>query len=314
VYGSKYTLMMRAAASAMLFAVLFGFHPAALFGLHPPARFDLHPSARFDLHPPAASPDTLFFEDFPGQALDRSKWNVIVTGRTVNAEQQAYVDSPDTIAIRPDEPGTTGGALAITARRKAGFRTPQGRPFDFVSGRIDTRGKFQFTYGTAEARIRLTPGAGLWPAFWVLGTGPWPGGGEMDILENVGDPAWTNFAVHGPGYSADKCFDFRQRFPDGGDITGWHVYALTWTPNALIFAVDGHERWRLDRAAVETRGAWAFDTPKFLIVNQAVGGSYPHSVNHAQTPYFGLPQSTADTIEAGKAVMLVDWIRVTAGS
>ena len=87
---------------------------------------------------------------------------------------------------------------------------------------------------------------------------------------------------------------------------------MTWTPDALVFAVDGKERWRIDRATVETRGRWAYDTPKFLIVNQAIGGSYPHSVNHADKPYLGLPQSTVDTIDAGRAVMLVDWIRVTS--
>jgi beta-glucanase (GH16 family) len=261
---------------------------------------------------PSGSADkTIFFDDFSGPALDRTKWNVIVTGRTVNNEQQAYVDSPETIAIAPSAEGAKQGALTITARRKPGFKTPEGRTFDFVSGRLDTRGKFDFTYGTAEARIKLTAGAGLWPAFWALGNGRWPDAGEMDILENVGDPTWTNFAVHGPGYSGDKCFDFRQRFPDGGDITGWHVYGMTWTHDALIFSVDGNERWRISRATVEARGAWAYDSPKFLIVNQALGGAYPHAVNHAETPYLGLPQSTVDTIDAGRALMLVDWIRVT---
>ena len=261
---------------------------------------------------PSGSADrTIFFDDFSGPALDRAKWNVIVTGRTVNDEQQAYVDSPETIAMDPSAEGSKQGALAITARRKPGFKTPEGRTFDFVSGRLDTRGKFDFTYGTAEARIKLTSGAGLWPAFWALGNGRWPDAGEMDILENVGDPAWTNFAVHGPGYSGNKCFDFRQRFPEGGDITGWHVYGMTWTHDAMIFSVDGHERWRINRATVETRGAWAYDSPKFLIVNQALGGAYPHAVNHAETPYLGLPQSTIDTIDAGRALMLVDWIRVT---
>jgi len=288
MYGSNYLDMLRITSAGLL---LLLFAP---------------------LHAPRAREATAFFEDFSGPSLDRSKWNVIVTGRTVNDEQQAYVDSPDTIAILPNAAGAERGALAITSRHKPGFTTPEGRAFDFVSGRMDTRGKFQFTYGTAEARIKLTSGAGLWPAFWALGADRWPDTGEMDILENVGDSTWTNFAIHGPGYSGAKCFDFRQRFPDGGDITGWHVYGMTWTPDALVFAVDGKERWRIDRATVETRGRWAYDTPKFLIVNQAIGGSYPHSVNHADKPYLGLPQSTVDTIDAGRAVMLVDWIRVTS--
>ena len=42
------------------------------------------------------APALLFFDDFSTGQLDCSKWNVIVTGRTVNNEQQAYVDSTDT--------------------------------------------------------------------------------------------------------------------------------------------------------------------------------------------------------------------------
>ena len=84
--------------------------------------------------------------------------------------------------------------------------TAEGRKFDFTSGRLEGRGKFEFTYGVVSARVKLTAGAGLWPAFWTLGTGPWPATGEMDIMENVGDPSWTNIALHGPGYSGNTPF------------------------------------------------------------------------------------------------------------
>ena len=267
------------------------------------------------LHPPrqTAPPPELFFDDFSGSQLDRAKWNVIVTGRTVNNEQQAYVDSTDTIAVGsgPETRGAENGALVIRARRRQGFKTPEGRAFDFVSGRLESRSKFEFTYGTAAARIKLTAGAGLWPAFWALGTGRWPATGEMDIMENVGDPTWTNFALHGPGYSGDTPLVSRQHFARGGDITDWHVYSMDWTRDALVFRVDGAEEYRVTRAMVEQHGAWAYDNPKFLIVNLALGGQYPQSVNKATEPYVGLPQSTVDLIGADKAVMVVDWVRVT---
>jgi len=110
---------------------------------------------------------TVFVDDFYGSELDRSKWNVIVTGRTVNNEQQAYVDSSDVLHVRD-------GALVIQPRYRRGVTTPQGRAFDFISGRIDSRSKVTFTYGTAAARMKLAAGAGLWPAFWALGEGRWP--------------------------------------------------------------------------------------------------------------------------------------------
>src|ERR1044071_7776859 len=169
------------------------------FGLAlvPPSAATFVPSGR------SAPPADLFFDDFSTGQLDRSKWNVIVTGRSVNNDQQAYIDSADTITVGggPETAGAENGALIIRPRRRPGFKTPEGRTFDFISGRLESRSKFEFTYGTAAARIKLTAGAGLWPAFWALGTGRWPDTGEMDILENVGDATGTNFALHGPGAS-----------------------------------------------------------------------------------------------------------------
>jgi beta-glucanase (GH16 family) len=263
--------------------------------------------------PRVAPAGTIFFDDFSARALDRSKWNVIVTGTTVNDEQQAYVDSPDTIRLISgnEAEGAEQGALEIRSHYRRGFKTAEGKTFDFVSGRIDTRSKFDFTYGVAAARVKLTAGAGLWPAFWGLGNGRWPDTGEMDILENVGDPAWTNFALHGPGYSGAAAFVGRKYFPAGTDITAWHVYAMEWTADALVFSVDGAEAYRVSRSNVETRGHWAYDNPKHLIVNQAIGGVYPRAINATASPYLGVPQSTVDLIKEGNAVMLVDWVRVT---
>jgi beta-glucanase (GH16 family) len=262
--------------------------------------------------PDTAARELLFFDDFAGPTLDRNRWNVIVTGRTVNNEQQAYVDSPETIAFATGQAaqGAVNGALAITARSRPGFKTPEGRTFDFISGRLDTRGKFDFTYGTAAARLKLTAGAGLWPAFWVLGNGRWPETGEMDIMENVGDPSWTNVALHGPGYSGNTPLVMRHPFGPAADATGWHVYSMDWSPEGFVFEVDDVPFYAVTKRMVEVHGPWAYDNPKHLIVNLAIGGAYPRGVNKVEAPYVGLPAPTVDLIKADKAVMLVDWVRV----
>ena len=60
----------------------------------------------------------------------------------------------------------------------------------WISGRMNTQGKQNFTYGVFEASVELpnTNNQGLWPAFWTLGSNissvPWPTCGEADILEN----------------------------------------------------------------------------------------------------------------------------------
>jgi beta-glucanase (GH16 family) len=249
-------------------------------------------------HAPAPA-RTLFADEFSGTALDRDKWNVIVTGRTVNNEQQAYVDSPDVLSV-------AGGNLTIRPRFRKGFTTPEGKPFDFVSGRIDTRGKFDFAYGTAAARMKLAAGAGLWPAFWALGNGRWPDTGEIDIMEHVGEPSWTSVALHGPGYFGDTPLVKRATV----DVTGWHVYSVDWTPDLLVFRIDDNEIYRVTKADVEKYGRWSFDNPKHLILNLALGGTYPHGVNKIETPYPGLSADTVAAIKADHAAISVDWVRV----
>ena len=264
---------------------------------------------------PGARVDTLIFDDFSGTSLNRTRWNVLVTGvsfGTVNDEQQAYVDSPETLSLEPDAPGARRGALVLEARLRPGTVAPDGRTYDFTSARIDTRDKVSFTYGTAAARMKLPAGAGFWPAFWALGAGPWPDTGEVDIMESVGEADWTGVALHGPGYSGETPLVNKAFFPDGEDATGWHVYSVTRTREALTFRVDGRTAYRATRPMVEHYGAWAFDDPKFLILNLALGGAYPVKTNGVATPYPGIPPSTVDAIRAGRGRMLVDWVLVTS--
>lgn len=261
----------------------------------------------------AGKAKVVFFDDFSGKELDRTKWNVRISGEIYNDEQQAYVDSPDTIYIAhgDEAAGADKGALVIQARYKPGFKTPEGKKFDFISGRIDTRGKMDFTYGTAAARMKLALGSGLWPAFWALGKGDWPATGEIDIMENVGEADWTSVALHGPRYFGETPFVNKVYFPAKFDASHWHIYSVDWTPKGFVFKVDGETMYRATKTMVEHFGPWAFDNEKFLIVNLALGGAYPIKTNGVKKPYAGLPESTVKLIKDNKAKILVDWVRVT---
>jgi len=261
----------------------------------------------------AAKSDIIFFDDFSGTALDRSKWNVIVTGFTVNNEQQAYVDSTATIYIshKTEAAGANNGVLVIEPRYRPGYVTKEGKKFDFISGRIDTRDKVAFTYGTASARMKLPAGTGFWPAFWALGNGKWPDIGEIDIMENVGEPDWTGVALHGPGYSGETPLVNKFYLKPDKDITQWHVYSVDWSEDSLIFKIDDTTVYRVTRPMVENYGKWSFDNPKFLIVNLALGGAYPFKINGVKTPYNGIPETTVQLIKDRKAKVLVDWVKVT---
>ncbi|WCT10618.1 glycoside hydrolase family 16 protein [Mucilaginibacter jinjuensis] len=261
---------------------------------------------------PHVKETVVFFDDFSGKTVDRSKWNVRNTEFVVNNEQQAYVDSSATVYIThgAEAEGAQNGALVIKPVFYKGFENKFGK-FDFLSGRMDTRSKVEVTYGHLSARMKLPVGDGYWPAFWALGVGKWPDCGEIDIMENVGEGDWVSAAIHGPGYFGETPIVNKVYLKPGNDVSKWHVYSVDWDANAMVFKVDGEVFYRVTRPMIENYGKWAFDAPKYLILNMALGGAYPAKVNGIKSPYNGMSEKVVNEIKAGKAKVLVDWVKVT---
>lgn len=256
--------------------------------------------------------ELVFADEFNTSSLDRASWNVVGMDFWVNFEEQAYLDSPDTILFADGIEGADGGALVLKPVYRPGIDTRADRNADFISGRINSRDKVTFTHGRVEARIKLPPNEGVWPAFWLLGNDAWPDTGEIDIMEYVGETDWTGVALHGPGYSGETPIVDKFFFPEGESAADWHVYAVEWTKGAVLFEVDGRLTYRATRPMVENYGEWRFDTDKFLILNFALGGAYPYKTSQIKEPYVGLPRETVDAIKAGDVAMYVDWVRVYA--
>jgi beta-glucanase (GH16 family) len=235
------------------------------------------------------------FNGSAGAAIDGSKWNFDTGGSGFgNNELEYYTNSTRNVS-------TDGqGHLAITARREnpSNFQCWYGT-CQYTSGRILTSGKFTQKYGKFEASIKIPRGQGIWPAFWMLGDNigsvGWPNSGEIDIMENVGSQPNTVYGtVHGPGYSgAGGVGGSRNIGTALGDA--FHNFAVTWSPNLIVWTLDGSEYFRVTPSNVS--GNWVFDHPFFIILNVAVGGNWPGSPN-ASTVF---PQT-----------MLVDYVRVSA--
>jgi beta-glucanase (GH16 family) len=202
------------------------------------------------------------------------------TNRTVNAHQE-------------------DGHLVIIAR-KEDLTGPDGIPRHYTSARLNTHGHFSQAYGRFEASIQLPTGKGIWPAFWFLGddidTNPWPKCGEIDTIENIGDPATIYSTIHGPGYSGDYAIPAKFPLPAGESVTnGFHLYSVEWSPNDIKFFFDDHLIAHRTPADLPAGTHWAFDHPFFIILNLAVGGSWPGNPDETTT----FPQQ-----------MLVDYVRV----
>ena len=180
---------------------------------------------------------------------------------------------------------------------------------DYTSGRIktqvfvcdddDKKCGFDQKYGRFEARIQLPEGQGLWPAFWMLGANvdevPWPGCGEIDVMEYQGQrPKRVFGTLHGPGYSGGESIS--GDFELDGDETfadDFHVFAVDWDPGRIVFSVDGEVYHSVNSSSVP--GDWVFDHEFFVILNLAVGGTLGGPVG-------------ADTVFP--AEVLVDYVRV----
>ena len=149
---------------------------------------------------------------------------------------------------------------------------------EYTSARIKTQGLFEQRYGRFEARVKLPEGQGLWPAFWMLGANvdevPWPGCGEIDVMEYQGQrPSRVFGTLHGPGYSGGESISGDFFLPDGETfVDDFHVLAADWDPSLVRFFVDG-ELYHTVRSTDVPQGKWVFDHEFFVILNLAVGGT-----------------------------------------
>jgi hypothetical protein len=264
--------------------------------------FQVYGTGGAPITPPPLPPDPtgnrlVWSDEFNGAAgstPDPAKW-VAEIGPGVNNELQYYTNNQN---ARMDGAGN----LVIQARREtvAGSSCPGG-PCQYTSGRLNTHGKFEFTYGRVEARIKVSTTQGLWPAFWMLGanffTGtPWPASGEIDIMEHVGkEPNRTYGTLHAPAYFGAGGYgsprDFGTRVAND-----FHTFAVDWNSRRMVFSVDGTPFFTADKATIEsTRGPWVYDHPFFIILNNAVGGDWP-----------GAPDGTTVLPQR----MLIDYVRV----
>ena len=211
-----------------------------------------------------------------------------------NQELESYTDRPRNASLNGE------GALAIQALRET-YAGPDGVTREYTSARLKTQGTFEQAYGRFEARLEIPRGQGLWPAFWMLGEDigalGWPRCGEIDVMENIGrEPKTVHGTIHGPGYSGGGGIGATFTLPGGALVADdFHVFAVEWEPAAIRFYVDASLYATRTPADLPAGQRWVFDHPFFLLLNVAVGGSWP-----------GSPDATT----VFPQVMLADYVRV----
>ncbi len=247
---------------------------------------------------PAPSPWRLVwadeFQQADGSAPDTTKWvHDLGGGVWGNNELQIYTDRRVNSRIE-------GGKLIIEARKET-LTGADGVKRDYTSARLKTLGKASWTFGRAEARIKVPRGQGIWPAFWALGTNitivDWPACGEIDIMENIGrEPSTVHGTVHGPGYSGADGIGGAHTLSNGVALAdGFHLFSIEWEPASIRWFLDDQLYFTLSPANLPPGKSWVFNHDQFLLLNVAVGGDWPGNPD----PTTSFPQR-----------MEVDYVRV----
>lgn len=231
-----------------------------------------------------------------------------------NNEQETYCAPSSNVSpcssSNPNAYVGTDGYLHIVAM-KADSTT-------FTSARLKSQGLFSVMYGRIEARMQLPESQGMWPAFWMLGnnikTINWPACGELDIMEHIdgsnppayagGTPLgydWIAGSVHGGTSGSAELNGTQQYHPSGFSAAAWHTYGMIWKKGEVDYYVDDYTKPYAVFKSTDTTWAnnsWPFDQgPQFLLLNLAVGGSWPGNV---------------DSTTQFPGNMLVDYVRIYA--
>jgi beta-glucanase (GH16 family) len=198
--------------------------------------------------PPFPGAKLIFNEEFTGDRLDASHWTTEYRwGRTNEPELQYY--SQDALQVKD-------GILRITADQH------QMEEKNYLSGLIASYDRFTFTYGYLEMRAKIPSGQGLWPAFWMHLNDD-DKSGEIDVFEFLGhEPNIIHMSYHFP-----ELHEFWFNGPDYSQE--YHIYAVDWQPDKIVWYIDGVERARATSSIP--------NEPMYIIANLAVGGDWPGS-------------------------------------
>ena len=144
---------------------------------------------------------------------------------------------------------------------------------DWMSGSVDTKGKYNFQYGRVDVRALTCPFTGSFPAIWMMPqdqSAGWPYCGEIDIWEMIDAQGMAYGTVHAAKQSQKSGFALCSY--DGL----YHVYTFEWTADKMTWSIDGKSAYStyykssISQANLDA-GYWPFDKKFYLILNQSVG-------------------------------------------
>lgn len=224
----------------------------------------------------------VFSDDFDGDTLDTTKWN------RIDYVNWSSVSDWRKYQSRDEELVTMNGDGTVSLWGKYGDYTSQsdqsGANDTYACGGIFTEKTFTFQYGYVEVRAKFDCAPGVWPAIWMMPTnGPWPQTGEIDIMEHLNYEGIVHQTLHYNAANGQKTTSGTVNanggstayFDSVADKADFHTYGVEWTPEAVVFYMDGNPT--LTTKADPNNPNWPFnmeDNPYYLLLDMQLGGGW----------------------------------------
>ena len=204
----------------------------------------------------------VFEDDFNGDTLDLSKWQLAVSGQGA-ADGSGSYNSLNNVVVSPDEffgeNTKATGVCSIIAKKEDVVRYPVSWnhaipqvTYHFTAAQINTIQKFG--YGKYEIRCKIPKGKGIWSAFWTYGETNGEGH-EMDVFEFANgssefksyDPSRQDKDVLMNYHSSDntmvgdrKDYDCGYTYKSDIDYSrDYHTFAVIWNKFEVAWYIDG---------------------------------------------------------------------------
>jgi hypothetical protein len=219
----------------------------------------------------------VFIEDFNEETAPNRRIETIASSRIGPARWTAHTpwngDFGDARFADPLPGGPFAikdGILSITASKDS-----EGHWSSGLIAAADATGAGAGTrYGYFEARMKIPPGPGTWPAFWLAALKPTAGSDrnvEIDVIEYYGQFTFAyRPAIHVwyKDESKTRGKDQKVDVPDGSLVQDFHTYGVDVSPQSIVFYFDRKPVWSQPTPP-------ELDGPLYPLVNLALGSGWP---------------------------------------
>ena len=235
-----------------LLLILCSLLAAAAAAQSPGEGWELVFSDEFD-QPDGSAPDTTKWQACPRR---NATWNC----RIANSDSTVFIRS---------------GALVCRALKNGNLRADS---VPMLTGAIESRDRFAFTYGRVDVRLKTNLHAGNFPAAWMKPQppcAPWPDSGEIDIFESIDTDPRAYHTVHTHWTRRlNRRREPQSSFNEPVSVDTYHVYSIEWDSLSISWFVDGELKGVYPKSTDSlalARGQWPFDAPFYVVLNQSVG-------------------------------------------